>query len=363
MEECALTLTEATEKYIIRRQMDKKKYFVSYLTIAADVWKEMFVNTLWAVKTEWMPLKKGMPYNYIDMPRNCARLLSVSTLNHSQNIIPLFYNNQMNVVPRPVVKKCGCDKCDCSGLCESVNSMNYTTKLLFTINGVEYYEKIWTKYCPNGDILEYREVPTKKYNDYIGSAGDFNDDFNNAFSIGAQGFENYTIVTEKFQRILCSLKTKECGCPENTEENKCLLQEFCGCFLNWGWWNKQPQEYMPPINSNHKGEVKISECGTKIYYRPQRHHGKDSRLPDYLLVSFQTTGASIEQASLVPQYALSCLWAGVDWESKRFNNRYSATEKEMARIAYEKEQNDVVLYLNPLSLEMINQTQDIRMLW
>lgn len=361
MNQCAVTLTEATEKYLIRRQIDKKKYFVGYLSIASDVWKWMYVNLLNGVTTKWYPVKKGEPYNYIDAPVGAVRIYSVNEVNKAGNIVPLFYNEQMNVVPKPVTKKCGCNECDCSGLCEAVNSMDYTTKYLFTNNGIEYYEKIWTKFCSNGDVLEYREVPTKKYNDYVGNSGDFNDDFNDDFSGGGGGFPNYEIVTEKFQKKLCALTVRPCGCPENTEENRCLLQEFCGCYIPKKY--HYPEIYLPDINSNHRGEVKISECGSKIYYRSQVGKFRTHPIPDFLQVSFQTNGASLSEESLVPDFALNSFFSNMDWESKRVNPKYGLADKDYARTRKIDEDNQLILYLNQLSLQKLNNLQDVRIRW
>jgi hypothetical protein len=370
------TLSEAVDEYLATRGVDKKKYYARYLIIAKRVWQRLFWNTLWITKSVWQPLKKGDPYNYIDVPRDKARILSISQQDPCGKVRPLYYNSQINVVPKPKIKKCGCGACDCGGLCEDVNSFTVTTKLLFTINGVNYYEKTWLKYCTNGDILEYREVPTKKYLDYKGDGASFNNDFNNDFDIGG-GFGNYEITTEKFQQKICHLTTQPCGCPEETQENEQILMDFCGCFF--GCFTRRHRDFcnhfLENPDPNCLGEVKLSECGTKIFYIPNRHRfrpecttGTNIRpaiptLPDFLQVNYQTNGQNFDEQVLVPDFSVKAVMTGIDSDSKMFNNKYSLAEKKDAEYRHNDEVNKLILFLNPLSLDVLSHIQDAPTKW
>ena len=128
------------------------------------------------------PYRPGDPYPYINVPKSAVRLFSVMDVDRHNKLLPLFYNDQINVLPLPTTQDCGCQQCDCTGAQDELTGLTYTTTALFTINGITYYEKSWMKLCSNGDILQYREVPTKKYNDMRGNFGDFNNDFNQDFS-------------------------------------------------------------------------------------------------------------------------------------------------------------------------------------
>lgn len=351
------TLLECTEEYLAQRFIDKKKYLPAYLICAKNYWKKLFRNTIYAVSSEWQKLKKGEPYNYIDMPKNVVRLFSVSTTDECNKIIPLFYDNQINILSKPSQKKCKCGKCDCGGLCEDLGSMTYTTKVLFTINGIDYIEKKWVKACPNGDIIEYRVVPTKKYNTFAGDGGDYMNDYINDYDIGGAPFSDYTIVYPEFQKVICKLAVKPCGCPENTPENIDLINVHCGCYLpvNSCCRKKDCTDFLGEINDNRKGHVKISECGTKIYFIP--HKGVKS-LPDFLLVNYQTSGENCGDYVQVPEYALDAMFSGIDFYSKRFNNVYSLNEKNEAKYAARAAETDIISFLNPLSLEWLSNVQD-----
>ena len=364
-EQSIYTLAECVDEYLAQRFISKKKYYSSFLICAKNYWKKLFRNTIYAVNSEWKTLKKGTPYNFIEKPKDAVRVFSISTVDsHCNKIVDLFYDTRFNVIPKPTTsqKKCGCGSCDCGGLCDDIGSLTYTTKLLFSISGVDYYEKIWVKVCPNGDVIEYRIVPTKKYNDFTGDSGDYMNDYMNDYDIGSPAFSNYTIVYPEFQKVICKLDVKPCGCPENTTENIELLNEFCGCFLpvNACCKKRHCDDFLEAINSNHLGSIKISECGNKFYYIPSK---KQKTLPEFLLINYQTSGENCSEVVQVPEYALDAMWLGTDYFSKRFNNSYSLSEKDAAKYAACAGENDLIVFLNPLSLRWLSTLQDSEIKW
>lgn len=364
MSDClTYTISQGTDEYLIHRQIDKKKYYTRYLAIAKWVWQDIFQNTLFVVQNSWQTIKRGEPYNYIDLPTGVSRLFSISVEDECGLLQPLFYNNQLNVVEKPATKKCGCESCDCGGTCEAANSMTVTTKLIFTINGVEYYEKKWVEVCPNGNILEWTETPTKKYNTLTGDSGDFNDDYNNDYDIAAAPFSAYEIVTVKTQRKICNLEMAPCGCPVQSQENEDLIVNNCGCYINWSsrCRTKHCKQHSPNINNNKWGEVKISECGTKVYYKPSRYWCDCTRreTPEFLLVNYQSNGQTLGQEIQMPTYSLMAFWAGLDYRSKVFNDKYGIGEKKAAEYKYIDEKNLLVGFMNPISLIEMSKIQDI----
>lgn len=364
------TLSEGTDEYLINRGIDKKKYYAKYLIIAQRVWQDIFLNTLFVTKNVWQTLKKGDPYDYIDLPKDCLRLFTINTTDHCGTLQPLYYNNQLNVIPQPKTRKCGCNRCDCGGICEDVNAFTVTTKLLFTISGIDYVEKTWAKYCPNGDIWEYSEVPTKKYLDFTGDGGDYSGDYSDDYLTGDPPLANFEVVTQVSQKKLCALTVKPCGCPEDTVENSDLLISHCGCFLPcFGLRRRRHCEnFLGNINPNCYGEVKLSECGTKIFYRPSpRHHHTGPfpvpKKPTFLLVNYQTDGKTLDTQTQVPDYALMALWTGIDWRSKMFNGKYSMAEKREAKYAYNEQVDKIIIFLNALSLQALSNIQDAPIRW
>ena len=362
-----LTLSAAVDEYLIQRFVDRKKYFDAYLTIAKRAWQKIFRNTLYEVQTVWLTMQQGTPYNYIKVPKNAQRIFTVNYVDHKGKIQPLYYNNQINIIPKPSSPDCGCPVCGGDGTCD-IENIQTTTKLLFTINGINYYETDTIKICPNGDVLTYRVVPTKKYKDFVGDGGDYNPDYNNDYSTGNPSFSNFEIVNEIFQEKICALETRPCGCVVDTPQNVEIINTYCGCYFPFGYWtrsHREKQTIFSDINSNHHGEVKISEDNTKIYYIPTRHHGTphEPLIPQYLLLSFQTNGLDCTSEVLVPDYSLYYFWTTLDFSVKRFNSKYNRLEKKDAEWAMNDEENKVILYLNNFNLSKLADIQDAEILF
>lgn len=368
------SLASCVDEYMSLRQINKKKYYASYLIAAKHGWKTLFEGSMYVMTSEWKTMKAGDPYPYVDVPRGAQRVFSAAVEDDCGDIRPLYYNSRMNIIPKPTEKKCGCHSCNCGGLCEEVNSTILTTKVLFTINGIDYVEKTWLKYCPNGDMIEYKEVPTKQYRDTIGDGGDYNNDFNNDYSGAGNPFGNFSIVNNTFQRKICTLAVQPCGCPVESPENEELIQTTCGCFLPfWGRRRREHcQHFLQDPNTEEYGEVKISECGTKIYFKPgKKHHrhrdGKHHRIPEFLLVIYQTSGepTMISDQVQVPTSAVfkDAMWAQIDWNTKRFNNKYSGAEKMIAKYEKNSAANELVGYLNPLNMQDLGDMQDSHRPW
>lgn len=370
MADCgAYTLSEVVDKYFIDRMISKKKYYAAYLNMAQDEWRQFFRNTLWSVQSRWLPMKLGSPYNYIDVPSGISRLLSVSVKDRCDLIQPLFVNNQLNVVDLPAERKCGCTAdCGCGGVCESANSMTYTTTFLFTYGGVDYYQKCWSELCPNGDILEYCETPTKQYNNTSGDGGDyFDEDYNDDYLIGTPPFSDVTIVTVKSQKKICKLEVAPCGCPVETEENAALLNENCGCSVQFGCSirRRRCKQYFENIDNNYFGEVKLSECGTKVYYKPSPYWKRvsDVEFPEFLLVSYQTNGDLPDSEIMVPDFAVNAIKSGIHYRSTRFNVAHPQVVRDDSWYQYQKDCAEVVKFCNPISLIDLGAVQDIQVRW
>lgn len=364
------TLYDSVNEFMALNQINQKKYLASYLIAGKQAWRELFQKTMYVTNNVWLTVQAGDPYPYVILPRDCQRIFYVGKEDHHGNIRPLYYNNSLNVIAKPVVKKCGCTTCDCSGLCEDMNSTIFTTSVIFTLNLVDYVEKTWVKYCPNGDVIEYKETPTKQYNSFTGDGGDFNNDFNPDYSTGGGSLADFTIVTNTTQRKICTLKTYPCGCPVENQENEEVVRQFCSCFMPFFGRRRREhsQSFLADTNMLDQGEVKLSECGTKIYYRPSRHHKhehSEKRIPDFLQISYQTNGDPmlLNQQIQVPEYAKLAMWAGTYYFIRAFNGKYARDEKMAAKWAFNSEQNDIIGFLNPLSLQDLADVQDSPIRW
>lgn len=347
------TLAQAVDKYYITKSINKKKYFATDLIRGGDVLAELNVNTLNVVKSVWLPLHEHSEYPFVEIPEDCERVYALSVEDSCKDAVPLFFDKMFHVEHSPIKRACGC-----SGLTDEVEALTMTTKFIFNNGGIDYYEKKWIKVCENGDILEYREVPVKQFNDRIGDAGDFSNDHNNDFS-GGDGFSNYEIVTQIITDKKCSLELKPCGCPKDTAQNEQLLMDHCGNYLNpiLNCSKKRCSSFLPEINPNRVGEATISDCETKIHVRKLRKH------VDFLLLTYQTNGRYCVAENCVPEKILMALWMGINWRKIMLSDKYSLDQKREAKAMYKSAVNDLILFNNKLSLKMLSNVQDTKILW
>lgn len=358
------TLSKVLDRYLIMRQIQSKKYYSAYSVCAMEAWKDIFQNTIYVQASSWQEIKQDSDGKlYIDVPSGIVRFFAVNTLDDCNNLVPIWYNSQMNVIPTPKKSTCGCG-CNCGGICDDANSTIMTTRLLFTISGVQYFEKTWTEYCKNGDIIEYKETPVKNYGDMIGSTGDYNNDYNNDFLIGYDGFQNFKITYITSQKVICKLKTKPCGCPEETEENAACFYSACGSHLNFCCSKTKCYPIFSDINNSGFGEVKFSDCGTRIYWKPSKIHWEKNRDKlTHIQVSYQVSGETYNSEVVIPEMANRCMYAGIDYFSKIYNGKVSYFEKKAAEYKFENEKIDLIQFLNPVSLKFIKNIQDAPILW
>lgn len=360
------TLFSCVSEYMTLRNISKKKYLPGYLTAAKFAWRDLFQKTIYAVQSEWLPLRAGNPHPYVDVPSGIQRLFSVSVTNRCNKIVPLYYDNYANIIPEPTVSACGCGSCGCAGgLCDDIGGLTKLTKLLFTVSGIDYYEVTWLKICPNGDILEYRTVPTKSYNTFNGDGGDYNNDYNNDYLLENPPFTDFTIVTKEFQNVLCKLEVRPCGCPENTTENANLFIEHCGGYCQPFVRCQERQRLCKRANDTNGdeclGSVKLSECGTRIYYIPPPilNGQTPPRLPKYMLVNYQVIGDKCNSIVHVPEYSVPTMFFGIQYYSTIFNMSISIKDKKELGYMWTDKQNELILYSSNFSIEKLEQIQDI----
>ncbi len=66
---------------------------------------------------------------------------------------------------------------------------------------------------------------------------------------------------------------------------------------------------------------------------------------------------------MVPEYALDCMFMGMNWHGKRVKDGVPYNEKLASKWQYEDARNGLILYLNPLSLSNLADIQDAVIRW
>lgn len=353
-----ITLNDVADRYCIYAGDDTRKYLKRIQIIAQDVFSEIFAQTMMVVNSEYMELKKGDPYNYIDIPKNSTRILSVGVPDKCNNLKPLFYNQNLVTIKKPARKPCGCDACDCGGLCEAIGGIVVNTKEVVIINPDNsppspqtYTEYQWLKYCPNGDIYEYRQIPTLKY---TFSPGAYDDSYDLSYEIGDT---SSSVVVINLSRKLCSLDVAPCGCPVQNEKNEKCFFEYCGCYLNTLNPSVVRRDKLWADCNFWAGECKMSDCGTKIEIKWVENIDKNH----HLLLSYQTNGINVNGNSQVPNNVPTklAMYTGIDAHKMMVNTRFTRTEKEGSMHAYIDKQNKLIEWMNPLSTEWARSLPDV----
>lgn len=357
VEESAYTLADKTEEYMLERQIFNEKYYPSFLKYAQNAWSEIVQDTLYAFNARWIKLElKSDGTYYIPFPRDCKNFISANLVDNCGLTKRIPYNSSVNVIPKPQPSSC-----DCGAI---ISTFITTTKYMFSSGGIDYYQKTYLKYCPNGDIIERVVTPTKKYADYVGDQpGDYNEDFNDDYSHEAESFSNFTIINSVDQRVLVNLDTNEDGTPKNTEENVKKLDEFCGCYSLFNNCCSNLNPVLQTEDIGLYGCVTLSENRRYLVYTPPSTFRSlcSESIPDYVLVYFKASskGNEITGAAIIPDdfFINNALILGIEYYSKRVNPTFSINDKKFARSEFNHSLNELIrskLFMNTDVMQRIS---------
>lgn len=343
-----ITLGQASNLYNIFKGNDTRKYGKQIEILACEVFKEIARNILFLTKSTYVPLIGGEPFNYVNLPHDCQKFLSASIEEkRCHTLKPLYYNPNLNVLVKPKEKLCSCTACDCGGLCESIGGLTATFKTV-TINGTDYTETTYLKYCPNGDIMEYRVIPTTQYTFERGS---YDSSYDISYEIGDSDSE---VVYYNLSRKLCALAVKPCGCPEQTPENENLFFTNCSCYCNPLLSINKCQKFWGDCNF-YAGEVVMSDCQTKLSVK----HVQDFADNKEIIITYQTTGIDPDSETTMPDYAKMALFTGIDYYKNLFNDRINPRIKQEQYYKYIDEQNKIIVYQNKFAIEWLTSQPEM----
>lgn len=337
-EECPIfSLSEVTDGYLLRTGNDRRKYYARYFSIAGDVYRELartIMPTSSSMKVE-VQYDVYEPFPFIWKPKGMMRFFGVWVTNKKGQLIQTLYDDKIDVYPAPPRKrKCGCNQ---TPLCDCIDDLQVTL-IPRVIDGTTYMEKAWVKCCPNGDVLEYREVPVKSYGT---EGGSYSNDYGEDYDIINEGSN---VATLFFTKNLGRLETKPCGCPVDSDHNRDLIYNKCGSHC----CNSRECKIWHEKTFSCTGRIKWSACGEKLYLVDVK--------PDHdgcVLISAQYDAIKCGEEVFVWEYARSAMWAGIDRHSTMYNPRIAMSQKEGSRQNYEAEKNRLFEFLNPLNSDRL----------
>lgn len=323
-----ITISDAVEQYMIFTFNDKKTYFLNYLFIAQEVWKALFRKTIYSVRQASVPVQYSATTGYyILKPKGLSRLLSISVVKDGQ-YYPLVINEQVatDIEVEPIAKKCKC-----------VNKSNFNSIIdtrieTFTdvFHGQTITLKKYFQHKGDGSILEVQEFPV--YNQI-----------------------DNTVTIDKKTTVVAAVSTDTCGCIKDTPENRVLLFDKCGI---------ADFNYNKDFNFNKYGYFNWSVDSNKIFLLPSSHlYANAEKLPDRVVVSFQSNGTNVSGDFIVPEDASMALWAGMTY----YSSLHSQTEnrlriRELKRY-WENEKENLLYHLNPIHLETFKSIEGVIPQW
>lgn len=379
------TLVETVNGYMMRSGNINRKYFRKYEVIAQDIFEKLYANTMPTTISKYVqvfPAEGTDKYPFIKKPRGMVRFFGVDVTNKHNELLQVFYNDKLNVFTKPPIAKTGCG-CTSTDLCDCIDNLEVVITEKFTHGGVVYYEKTWVKCCDNGDVLQYSETPVlngtcsswlltgsitgNAFFSYTKCDGDLVrsqevDDTgvtvcvsDNAPIIitsgdGTKGrvgscSTDQEIVVLTTYKNLGRLETKDCGCPVESEANEDLIYNKCGCFLSAKpkcckvWYDRS--------RIDCTGEMKWSECGTKLYL-------KDVKDDDgFAVIHYQADPMCCGGEIMIDSFARWPIWYGMDYESNVFVPTSNAKVMREKERLYKKATNEFFEYLNPMDADRL----------
>lgn len=374
------TLAEIVNGYLMRSGNINRKYYRRYEAIAQDIYEKLYANTMPTTISRYMqvfPAGNGDPYPYINRPYGMTRFFGLSVTNKNNELVSVYQNDRLNVFTKPPVQKQGCG-CPSTELCDCIDNLQVVITEKFELNGVKYYEKTWVKCCDNGDVLQYSETPVINTCSSWFLAGSilgpatFSYTLCDGTEVKSQSIDDTGItvcISDMAPVIITSgdgiktklgscdtsgqvvtvittyknlgrLETKDCGCPKETDQNKDLIFNKCGCFLTAKpncckvWYEKS--------HIDCTGEYAWSQCETKLYLKKVKDDG------GFAIIHYQIDPISCGSEILVDSFARWPIWYGMDYESSVFNPRSSKGDLREKERRYQKAINEYFEYLNPM---------------
>lgn len=317
-----VSLSDAVKEYCLASFNDRRKYYINFMVHAKHIYKELCLRHLdISIVNKYVKVDKTTNPWSIVVPPDMKKFLNLSNEGKDGGLVSFVFDDTINDVPVPTgINSCkSCNESDDYGQC--VNNITAVTKDV-VIDGDTYTETIWKKLCPNGDILEIRDIPTIDYNES----------------------DEQVVVTSRQERIIANLELKPCGCVKKTDRNKACIQTVCGVLIN-----NQVTVSNPTLNrvGTKAGRIKISQGRIWIA----------GRVPDYLILSYQTNGICGEDQIMVPEIALSALLFGMKWRSIALATSFPPLIIREAKIAYESELEKLDMDLNPIRVEEFMNVQ------
>ena len=101
------TLAETVEDFLVRKFNQRRKYFGNYFRIAQDIYKDLYRTIMPTVSSRYVevyPADANNKYPYVLKPDWMVKFYGISVTNKHNELLEVFYNDELNVFTKPAVK-------------------------------------------------------------------------------------------------------------------------------------------------------------------------------------------------------------------------------------------------------------------
>lgn len=354
-----MTLTAVVDDFCLAQGNMRESTILAQYRHARWAWKDLFRTTLWNLKTAVLCV--DCKDHSVHLPDDCEsdKIITISVVDCYGKLHPLGFNTDWNTARIKCTKvKCSCQNCDGQDtLCAAIDSISAVTETV-TIHGTDYTKTTLTRFNSSGDVQTQTTIPIW---DQLTSTVVYNTDI----------------------KTICNVEVTDKGCIKVTKPNMDALRGACGVgnFIdNWsgwgfGWGNYKAYRELIPTVTNYWGEWNYNAADPSIIHifgggRWVNHFGNDTEREALfrgsirqVVLMYQTNGETPNTEILVPEYAVNAMQVGMVYQQKFLNPRIGEGDKLQAKYAFRDAKKEIVKYLNPIHLEVIEMLQTNPRLW
>lgn len=328
-QEPKFTLADIVDQYMMLEFNDKRTYYANHLLIAEIVWCELFLKTLFTVKQVVLPVFYSKEHGFrVKKPKDLTRLLGVSA-KYGNVYYPLIVSTDVptDIQFTTAPKNCQCkDKAD---LCSMVESKVETRTEIDGISGAKVILKTYYKTKADGIIKRYDETL--------------------AYDSATQKNVINTTITD-----VATVEMKPCGCIKDTPAARATIKSYCGCSFQ-----SDMTDYLQDTFLDTKfGYYNYTMEGDYIHLKPASDvRDTAENFPETLMVSYQSNGRNGLADSIVPEFARTTIFAGMNYYGRAYRKTTNRLSMRDFKVNYKSAIEDLQKFLNPIDLDFFSNIE------
>lgn len=322
-------LTEIVDQLMIMQGNMNRSHYMATLLHARYAWKDLLRTTIFSMRNFVLPVCNDM----VVVPDGVENVYALSYVDDCGLVVPLSYNPKINTLSLDVTESaCACKVCNGDGtLCQMIDDIIYRTEEI-DVNGQIMYKRIWNKTDNRGNMYEVTQTPV--------------------FDPDAQ-----MIVYLESQNLICKLDVNKNGCVADTDQNRSMLYNHCGCYMLSACCDFARTPRYPTTPSDYGSWNYDKGSGSIIHLRGV--HSKS------LIITAQANDECEGGDQLVPEFAVDAIMFCIQYRQQAFApaNVIPAAAKEYSYRQYRRVKGDLLRYLYPIDMQAFAELGSIIPKW